>query len=204
MGVPRPVGPRSPLVHRLLRNERAAALVEFALIAPVFVFTLIGLFDLSYNIYTSSLLEGAIQQAARDSTIEGAGLSEAQIDAEVTAAVESIVASATVQFERMSYTNFADMNVAEDFTDSNDDGLCNDGEPFEDVNGNNLWDEDRGSSGMGGARDAVLYTVTVTYDRQFPLYNFIDVPARVSTEARTVLRNQPFAMQDTQVSVEHC
>ncbi len=204
MRVPRPAGLRSPLVRRLLRNERAAALVEFALIAPVFVFALIGLFDLSYNIYTSSLLEGAIQKAARDSTIEGANSSEAQIDAEVTEAVESIVASSTVEFQRMSYTNFADMNVAEDFTDSNDDGLCNEGEPFEDVNGNNLWDEDRGATGMGGARDAVLYIVTVTYDRQFPLHNFIDVPARVSTEARTVLRNQPFAMQDAQVSVEHC
>jgi len=190
----------APLAH----DQSGAALVEFALVAPVFVFALIGLFDLSYNIYTASLLEGAIQHAARDSTIEGADLTEAEIDAKVTEVVHSIVASSTVSFERKAYTNFADVARPEDFTDSNNDGLCNDGEPFEDTNGNNLWDEDRGANGMGGARDAVLYIVTVTYDRQFPLHQMVGVPAQVSSVARTVLRNQPYAQQDLEVSVENC
>ena len=179
-------------------------MVEFGLIAPVLVFSLIGLFDLSYNIYTASLLEGSIQKAARDSSIEGAGLTQVEIDARVTEVVRSVVPSASVSFERKAYTNFADIARPEDFTDLNTDGICNDGEPFEDVNGNNQWDEDRGSVGMGGARDAVLYVVTVTYDRQFPLHQFIGVPGEVTSVARTVLRNQPFAMQERDVSVEHC
>ena len=41
------------------------------------------------------------------------------------------------------------------------------GEPFEDANANGTWDEDRGSDGQGGARDAVLYVVSVSYRRAF-------------------------------------
>lgn len=197
-------GLRSNLLRKVMRDRRGAALVEFALVAPIFILALIGLFDLSYNIYTSSLLEGSIQKAARDSTIEGANLTEAEIDARVTEVVQGIVPSGTVEFERKAYTNFVDVARPEDYTDSNGDGRCNDGEPFEDVNGNGMWDEDRGSDGMGGARDAVLYVVTVTYHRQFPLHEFIGVPGEVSSVARTVLRNQPYRMQEMEVTVGQC
>lgn len=192
------------LLNRAWRDSHGAAMVEFALVAPVLVFALIGLFDLSYNIYAASMLEGAIQQAARDSTIEDVGVTQSGIDARVTDIVQTIVPSADLSFERTAYTDFADLSRPEDFTDSDSDGTCNNGEPFEDTNGNGMWDSDRGSAGMGGARDAVLYTVTVTYDRQFPLHQFIGVPGTVTTVARTVLRNQPFAMQDRNITVENC
>jgi hypothetical protein len=45
----------------------------------------------------------------------------------------------------------------------NGDGVCNAGEPFEDANANGSWDADQGKAGSGGARDAVLYEVQVTY-----------------------------------------
>jgi hypothetical protein len=150
------------------------------------------------------MLEGAIQEAARNSTIEGQTVSQATIDGEVTATIETIVPTATVSFARSSFTNFADVARPEDFTDTNGDGLCNDNEPFEDVNGNNLWDSNRGQTGMGGARDAVLYTVTVTYPRRLPLHKFLGVPDTVTTVARTVLRNQPYGMQDLEVTVGNC
>lgn len=192
------------LIFRLKRDRRGATMVEFALIAPVLVVALIGLFDLCYNIYAATMLEGAIQQAARDSTIEGAGSTQSAIDTRVTDVVQDIVPSATLTFNRTAYIDFADVARPEDFTDSDSDGVCNAGEPFEDANGNGLWDSDRGSTGMGGARDAVLYTVTVTYNRQFPLHRLLGVPGRVTTVARTVLRNQPFAMQERAVTVENC
>ncbi len=195
---------RSAFLPRLMRDEGGATLVEFAMIAPVFFMALIGMFDICYNIYAASMVQGAIQKAARDSTIESAYLSQEEIDSRVTNAVQDVVPSAELTFERSAYTSFSDIGRPEDFTDSNDDGLCNDGEPFEDVNGNAQWDTDRGSDGFGGARDAVLYTVTVSYDRQFPLYRMVKIPKRVTTQATTVLRNQPFSMQETTISVEYC
>jgi Flp pilus assembly protein TadG len=193
-----------PVLTRILRDNSGTTVVEFALVAPVLLLTLVGLFDLSYNIYAASMLEGAIQEAARNSTIEGQTVSQATIDGEVTATIETIVPTATVSFARSSFTNFADVARPEDFTDTNGDGLCNDSEPFEDVNGNNLWDSNRGQTGMGGARDAVLYTVTVTYPRRLPLHKFLGVPDTVTTVARTVLRNQPYGMQDLEVTVGNC
>ena len=187
-----------------LDTPQYITLVEFAIIAPVFFMALIGMFDISYNIYAASMVQGAIQKAARDSTIESASASEAEIDARVTTAVKQVVPSAELTFERTAYTSFTDVGRPEDFTDKNDDGICNEGEPFEDVNGNAQWDSDRGTDGFGGARDAVLYKVTVAYERQFPLHRMVSIPKQVTTEATTVLRNQPFGLQDINVSVEFC
>ena len=161
------------ILATLRDDENGLALTEFALIAPALCMTLFGLFELSHNIYTATMVEGAIQKAARDATIEGAGVYDGAIDQNVSRAVGRIVPEATLQFTRQSYTDFADVNRPEDYSDLNSDGTCNDNEPFEDANGNGTWDEDRGRAGNGNARDAVLYEVTVTYDRMFPVAAFL-------------------------------
>ncbi len=58
--------------RRLAADQIGATVVEFALIAPVLVMTLLGLFDMAYSTYTSSVMQGAIANAARNSAIEGA------------------------------------------------------------------------------------------------------------------------------------
>ena len=55
-------------IASLVRDAEGATIVEFALILPVLMVTLMGLFDLPYNMYTSQMLQGAIQNAARSST----------------------------------------------------------------------------------------------------------------------------------------
>jgi hypothetical protein len=92
----------------------------------------------------------------------------------------------------------------EDFSDVDSDGVCDNGEPFEDVNGNDTWDADRGADGMGGARDAVLYTATLSYPRAFPLMGLLGFDNTVTARARTVLRNQPYGNQDVTVAIGHC
>ena len=192
------------LARRLAAAERGATLVEFALISPVLLMLLMGVFDMGYNIYASVLLNGSIQKAARDSTLEGASAKADAIDAIVSKAVHGISSNATITFDRKSYTTFSDVSEPEDFTDVNGDGTCDNGEPFEDVNGNGTWDQDRGTAGMGGARDAVLYTVTVRYPRAFPIANLIGLPSYFETRAQTVLRNQPYGDQTTKVTVKNC
>lgn len=194
----------APFLARLRGDTGGAAIIEFALIAPVLLMFVLGIFDLGYNVYTKTLLEGAVQKAARDSTIEAAETREATIDAHIEKVVHDLVPSASVTFERKSYSSFSDVAQPEDFTDSNSDGSCNDNEPFEDANGNGEWDADRGKDGFGGARDAVLYTVNIEYDRAFPLARFIGVPERVQTSASTVLRNQPWNLQSIETAVGNC
>ena len=184
---------RRPL-RDLVAADEWATIVEFALIAPVLLLAMMGLLDLAYNMYTTAMLQGAIQKSARDATIEG--VNPTQVDSRVENAVKTISPHADITISRMSYTSFSDVSRSEDFTDSNSNGLCDAGEPFEDVNGNDQWDSDRGTAGQGGARDAVLYTVEVDSPRMFPVAGLINMPNTFTTTARTVLRNQPFGMQN--------
>lgn len=191
-------------VRQLACEESGAAVVEFALTAPVLVLVLMGVFDMGYNMWATTMLQGSLQQSARLATLEGADTSIGVIDGIITDAVQDVVPSAKLAFKRKAYANFSDVSVPEDFTDGNKDGACNNGEAFEDANGNGTWDKDRGRDGNGGARDAVLYTVTMTYPRAFPMTSLIGLPDTVSTSASTVLRNQPFKMQESFAKVGAC
>ena len=182
----------SPLAH----DQRGVTIVEFALVAPVLSLMLMGLLDLSYNMYTTEMLQGTIEHAARNSSIEGAAGKEAQLDSMVTTAVHAVAPAATLTFTRRAYSSFTKAGRPEDFTDVDKDGTCNNGEPFEDANGNGKWDPDAGKVGVGGARDAVLYTVVVKYQRAFPIAGFIPGQTKDFTlSAATVLRNQPYGQQ---------
>ena len=185
-------------LSHFLHDQSGATIVEFALIAPVLMLMLMGLFDLSYNMYTTQMLQGAIENAARYSSLEGAAGNETKLDSKVTTAVRAVAPSAALTFTRRSYSSFTKAGRPEDFTDVDVNGTCNKGEPFEDANGNGKWDADSGKSGFGGARDAVLYTVTVKYTRPFPIANFIPGQSKTFTlSAATVLRNQPYGQQVT-------
>jgi hypothetical protein len=111
---------------------------------------------------------------------------------------------ATIEFERLSHFDFSDINEPEEYTDANNDGVCNNGEVFADANDNGRWDPQRGKVGTGGARDAVLFTAVVTYPRLFPMYELIGMPNDVTLRATTVLRNQPFAAQDRSIDTGNC
>ncbi|MFL0672629.1 MAG: TadE/TadG family type IV pilus assembly protein [Erythrobacter sp.] len=184
------------LRRRLRRDQNGATLTEFGLIAPVLFMMLMGIFDMAHGVYTAAMVNGAMQAAARNLTIEGAALREATVDQNVINQVRSVVPSnATITLSKLSHFDFTDVNQPEEFTDTNGDGTCNAGEPYVDANGNNTWDLTRGATGVGGARDVVLYTATVTYPRLFPIYNFIGLPQNATVSGSTVLRNQPFDEQ---------
>ncbi|MBV1916458.1 MAG: pilus assembly protein [Sphingomonadaceae bacterium] len=192
-------------LHRAFPSDsRGAAAVEFALVAPVLLIGMMGVFDLGHNMYTASVLHGAIQKTARDSTIEGAAGQGAILDQRVTDMVRRIAPGATLQFNRDSYTTFSNVSQPEDFTDVNGSGACDANEPFEDANGNGSWDADMGKTGFGGARDAVMYEVSVTYKRPFPISKLIGQSDMFTTVVRTVLRNQPFGPQGNSTTPGTC
>jgi hypothetical protein len=187
---------------RQLRADRSGVtLVEFAFVGPVLILMVIGLFDIAHTQYTSSVLHGAMQKAGRDLTLENANSRKVDIDQRVADQVRALMPSgATVVFEKVSHFDFADIGEPEEFTDQNDDDICNNNEPYVDTNENGQWDADRGKEGIGGARDAVLYTARVSYPRIFPLYGMIGLPQEVTIQASTVLRNQPFDEQNARVT----
>ena len=153
---------RIPLLRRLKDDSSGVTLVEFAFVGPVLILMVMGIFDMAHTQYTSALVNGAMQKAARDLTLENAGSRQETVDARVRAQILTVTPAASqVTFERLSHFDFTDVGEPEEFSDDNNDGVCNNGEVFADANGNGQWDPDRGRDGIGGARDAVLYTATV-------------------------------------------
>lgn len=192
------------LLRRVVRQTDGAAAVEFALVAPMLIMVIMGMFDVGFSIYANATLQGAVQQAARKSTVEGGQTNWSLMDNAVRKQVRSVVPQATVTFSRKSYANFSNVGLPEDFTDVNRNGRCDAGEPFEDANGSGTWDQDRGANGIGGARDAVLYTVTVTYKRPFPMATLAGLPRNITQVGKTVLRNQPYDSQRSRAKPGTC
>jgi hypothetical protein len=50
----------------------------------------------------------------------------------------------------------------------------------------------------------VLYTVTVTYPRAFPVMKLLGFSPTVTARTRTVLRNQPYGPQNQAAAVGNC
>lgn len=192
---------RPTLGGRLKDDSRGATIVEFAIVSPVMLLMLMGLGDMLYQQYAQSILNGAVQKAARDSTIEAA--STATIDGRVQTMIQTISRNAVLSATRTSYDNFTEV-APEPFTDSNGNGIRDPGECYTDENGNNQWDADPGTSGQGGASDVTLYTVTVTYPRLFPVAGLLGWSSTQTISAKTLLKNQPYAAQTTATNTTIC
>lgn len=195
---------------RLRGDQRGITIVEFAIVAPVMLLLLMGSMDLAHTLYMRASLQGVMQKAARDASLEaGAGVPrQTIIDGIVTDQVTKLANSAVVTFDRRFYRTFSEASTAraEEWTDTNGDGLCNAGEPYTDLNGNMMWDRDGSNTGQGGAKDTALYTATVEYPRLFPMATMIGLSDTVRVRASTVLRNQPYADQANRVTpvVRNC
>jgi Flp pilus assembly protein TadG len=188
----------------LCTDARGATIVEFGLILPVMALLIMGAYDVGHTLYATTTLQGAVQKATRDSGLETASLAQqAIIDARVTKQVKLLAANANITITRRNYRSFAAATaVMEQFTDTNNNGVCDNNEPYDDDNRSGSRDQ-AGTSGQGGAKDAVLYTVVATYPRMFPLAGMIGLSPTTTVKASTILNNQPYGDQ-VQAAVGHC
>lgn len=183
----------------LLRDDRGAYMMEFAMIMPAFLMLVMGIFDLGMQMYAKSVLAGAVEQAARLSTLETNNSSQTNIDQAVRDQVGRVARYGTLAFSRQNYRDFSSVGQPEPFTDSNNNGVRNSGECYTDSNGNGTWDSDAGGNGQGGASDVVVYRASLTFNRLFPLWKMLGEPQSKTITVTTVLRNQPFANQTSGV-----
>jgi Flp pilus assembly pilin Flp len=188
-------------LSKFLRNQDGTSVMEFGLIAPVAVMMMLGTMDIGHTYYVRAVLDGAMQEMARDSSLEGATttIQETVIDKRVKDSIHAVMPSATVTPLRRFYKTFSDAAAAhaEEFTDTAGDldGICNNGEPFTDKNNNGVWDADGGDSGQGQAQDIVIIRVNVKFQRLFPLAAMIGLPEQVNIDSNSILSNQPFGNQ---------
>ena len=190
---------RPPPPAILAADERGATVIEFAIVAPVMCLLLLGGFDFGHTLYMRSTLQGIVQKTARDAALEGNASDQTALDNKVKAQVTALANNAAITITRRYYRTFSKAAAAqaEAWTDTDNNGTCNGGEPFQDDNGNGVWDADGGNGGQGGAKDRTLYTVTVTYPRFFPLYKAIGETTTAKVSATTILENQPYSDQNS-------
>lgn len=197
-------------LKRLSDAQDGATLLEFGFIAPMLCLLLIGAFEIGHTLYMQSIVQGAAQNAARFGTLEKASGADSTprdaIDQMVKNQILPLNKDAEIDITRRFYRTFSDAAAAqaEEFTDTSDvsspyhDGKCNNGEPFVDANNNGRFDRDGADSAdNAGARDNIVYTVTVSYPRMFPLHKFIGGSPTTTVTASTILANQPYGEQGT-------
>lgn len=183
------------LLNRLRREDRGATLIEFALVAPVMLVVIMGLLDMTYRIYANAILQGAVQKAGRMATLATNNVTQVTLDTAVKNAfkqVNSGVTDSSFVITRRNYANFTNADKMEPSTGPG--GVCAAGFTYVDLNNSNTYD-DGAQNGQGGAQDAVLYTVQVTYPTPFPVSSLYGASRTPTIRATTILRNQPFATQ---------
>lgn len=182
------------------RDQSGATIVEFAMILPVMCILMLGVLDLGYRSYVTSIVQGALHEAARMATV--GGVTTAQIETHVQNRLREFSHEAVIDTETRSYSDFNNVNVPEAITqDTAPLGAYNPGDCYADANNNSTYDLDRGKGGLGGAEDVVHFEVTMTYPRIVPIGNFLGWSDDIEIVQNTVLRNQPFAGRNTGVTI---
>ncbi len=190
------------LPRRLRRDSHGMALTEFGLILVPLMVVLLGAFDLGYQSYVRSVLQGVLNDVARTATVENpvfayAGdTTEERIATAIEERVNGIARGASYTIEQSNFYEFSGVGNAEKLvTDVNGNGAYDPGDCWEDNNGNGRFDTNAGRSGRGGADDVVYYDVTLTMPRLLPVSSLYGVPDNYTINARAAIRNQPFADQ---------
>jgi Flp pilus assembly pilin Flp len=190
---------KNPFRHRIRKDQDGATVVEFGLIAMPLTIMIMGVMDLGHTQYVDSVMNGAMHELARESSLEGASSTSQQaiVDARLRDTIRSVSKDAQVIVTRRYYKTFSKAAAAqaEDWTDGNSNGRCDDNEPFIDANNNDIWDADGGDSGQGGAKDVVIVRVEVRYKRLFPTRALIGFGEDVQLLTDSILANQPYGAQ---------
>ena len=177
----------------LLRDKSGAAMLEFAMVCIPLLYMIFGFIDLAHKEYVAAILQGAVNKAGRTLSVQN--VSFATQNALVQDEVSQAIPSATFTFSQRNFNSFAAISSPEPFIDNNNNGTCDAGEKYQDVDGNGIWDAiNNGAPGAGGANAVVVYTVTVSYNHIFPIFSLFGAPQAEVITAQSVLRNQPYGI----------
>ncbi|WP_164879519.1 TadE/TadG family type IV pilus assembly protein [Afifella aestuarii] len=173
---------------RWRRDEDGATAVEFALIAPVLIFLMMGIVELGLYLSAESVLEHASYTATRLGRTgyndkDNKLTREQTIRAELDGYSRVLVDPAKIKITSQTFSNFEDL------------GQYPDG--FIDANGNGVYDEGEyrvSKPGYGDGRDVVVYTITYPWKFFTPMIGKIlggsDNTLDITVHA--VVKNEPF------------
>ena len=159
----------------LANDRRGVAMTEFGFVAPVFVLMLMGVFDYGYALYIQTTLQGAVQEGARQASLENTLWStiEDRVNAQVRQVIPTTDPNTEISFtlDQNYYQNYNDVGLPEDFEDKERgpsimNGIYDVGEPYNDANANGRWDSGETFTDTNhGVKDGIYQTDEWFVDR---------------------------------------
>ncbi|MFC3714179.1 TadE/TadG family type IV pilus assembly protein [Sphingoaurantiacus capsulatus] len=197
---------RIPILRRLRRDQRGAAVVEFAFMVMPMLMMLLGGIELGYLAYSKTVLEGAIRQASHMAAT--GQYSADDIGDEVRERLARIGAvDDDVEIVTRAYGSFEDVQKPEPLTSDVEPlgGAPGRGDCFIDLNGDGQWSEDASQAGLGASEDIVYFEVTATYPLLFKMMGkLLDADeGRMTLVANATVKNEPFG-DEREPAVERC
>jgi len=175
------------------RDQDGTTAVEFALVSPAILVTIVGIFELAVIAFIGSLLESAVLEASRYGVTgytQGGITREERIADIVNEWSMGLIRLEDVTITTLVYENFSEVGQPESYSDEDGNGQYDAGEAFVDVNGNGVWDEDLGEVGLGGPNDIVLYKVTYSWGL---LTGFLEtLVGPIEFTSSVAVRNEPY------------
>jgi len=182
-------------LRQLRRDRRGGALAEFAVIAPVLFLVTFGVLEFALVAFVSVMMEAGVRDASRfgltgATTADGSSRQD-RIEQIISDRTLGLVAPDKITIDVKTYQRFSDIGLAEPFEDDNGNGLYDVGEAFTDMNGNATHDDDRGTPGPGGSEDIVLYEIAVDWSYITPVVGKL-VGEAVTLRSALAVRNEPY------------
>lgn len=189
----------------LADDQHGAAMAEMAMIALPFFMIILTLIEFGYRSYVGIVADSVAHELARSATAGTLELDDLQGRAE-EALDPLLLTDAELEVTTRSYFDFTGVGRPEQFThDANGDGNLDEGDCFFDENANATLDDDVGIAGLGGADDAVVYSLTIVSPKLTGISQlFGSEETDFNVLATATGRNQPFDDQVERNPVEHC
>lgn len=196
--------PRRRRLRGLAADTRGVSVVEFGLMLVPFTIVMVGLVDLSYQMYVHSVLQGAANDAARIVSVESPNIGKSgtlenrvkQLIQNRMSRIDMSGASYTVTAD--TYYRYASHGKPERLTyDKNGNGRYDAAtDCWLDTNPNGVYDTNVSSrSGIGSADDVVQFTVNLQMPRLIPIGRLWGDGNNLNMNVTTAVKRQPFRDQ---------
>lgn len=191
-------------LRRLAADTAGVSVVEFGLMIIPFTLVMVGLVDLSYQMYVHSVLQGAANDAARIVSVESpnigtSGSLENRVKQLIQSRMRAIdMSGATYNVTADTYYRYSNHGRPERLTyDKNSNGVYNAADDcFLDSNPNGTFDTSVSSrSGVGGADDVVQFKINLQMPRLIPIGRLWGDTNNLNMNVTTAVKRQPFRDQ---------
>ncbi len=179
------------ILSRFKRCKRGATAIEFAFVFPIFLFIILGLFELGLIAYTSVALESIVTRVGREASIgsiPGTGPRSERVRALIMERARPLIGSENIQIDdRVLSEDYSSQQQQQDWCNNPPDCTI-----FVDNNGNDVYDPPGTGGSFGGASQVVEITVRLPWRANFGFVRDVFGENGITPIfAVTIVKNEP-------------